>query len=74
MLKLFKTKSETDELYIVAYVDEKGKVTGFPMGGGSSTRPSIKAHEKYSSAQRSSKHFPGSVVVKAKEFEIVQLD
>lgn len=63
--------TNTNELYIVAYVNEKGNVTGFPKGGGSSTKPSIKAHDNYKSAKRSSRFFPSSKVVKASVFEVV---
>lgn len=64
----------TTELYVVARVDEDGNVTSFPLGGGSSTKPSVKAHLKYSSAKRSAAHFPGSVVVKVNGFEIAKGD
>lgn len=68
---MLKTESNTDAVYIAAYVDDQGKVTSFPMGGGSSTKPSIKAHTTYSSAKRAARYFPGAVVVKATGFEIV---
>lgn len=60
------------DLYVVAYVNEDGSVRSFPTGGGSSTRPSVKAHESYDSAKRSSRHFRGSVVVRATGFEVVK--
>lgn len=66
--------SKNNDLFVVAYVDGEGHVTGFPMGGGSSTKPSIKAHDNYKSAKRSSRFFPGSVVVKAKTFQLVNGD
>lgn len=67
----YRQVSDSNELFVVAYVNDSGEVTGFPMGGGSSTKPSIKAHEKLSSAKRSSKYFSGSKVVKVTSFEIV---
>ncbi|MEX0598868.1 MAG: hypothetical protein WD512_20460 [Candidatus Paceibacterota bacterium] len=63
--------ADANDLYIVSYVDEYGRITGFPMGGGSSTKPSIKAHDNYLSAKRSSRFFPESVVVKASDFKVV---
>jgi hypothetical protein len=60
------------ELFIVARVDKDGNVTGFPVGGGSSTNPSFRVFDKYESAKRSSKYFSGSVVVKTSSFEIVK--
>ena len=65
-------KTNTDDLYIVAYVDEYNNVINFPKGGGSSTKPSIKAHDNYDSAKRSSRFFKGSKVVKAIKFEVVE--
>ena len=70
-MQMYKCNSDSKELYIVANLDGEGNVINFPMGGGSSTKPSIKAHEKYISAKRSSRHFPRSVVVKATCFEVV---
>jgi hypothetical protein len=60
------------ELYVVAYVGAGGNITGFPKGGGSSTKPSVKAHDSYASAKRSARYFNGAVVVKATGFEIVK--
>ncbi|AMQ66727.1 type IIA topoisomerase [Bacillus phage Mgbh1] len=62
------------ELYVVADVDADGNVTGFPKGGGSSTKPSVKAHDNYTSAKRSARYFTGSVVVRTTGFEIVKED
>lgn len=64
--------SKNNDLFVVAYVNEEGNVTGFPMGGGSSTKPSIKAHDNYGSAKRSSRFFPSSVVVKVGDFSVVE--
>jgi hypothetical protein len=69
---MYNTKAESDELYIVAYVDEKGKVIGFPMGGGSSTKPSVKAHINQKSAERSAKFFSGAKVVRVTGYEVVE--
>lgn len=63
-----------NDIYVVAYVDENDTITGFPKGGGSSTKPSIKAHDKLSSAKRAARFFPGSSVVRATSFEIVKED
>jgi hypothetical protein len=69
---MFKAVSDTNAVYIVAFTDDQGNVTGFPMGGGSSTKPSIKAHETYKSAKRSANYFPKAVVVRATGFEVVE--
>jgi hypothetical protein len=71
---MYNTRTESDELYIVAYVDVNGNVTGFPKGGGSSTKPSIKAHDSYASAKRSARHFAGSKVVRVTGYEVVEDD
>jgi len=63
--------SESDDLYVVVYDNGEGEIT-FPMGGGSSTRPSIKAHPSYDSALRSSKHFKDSKVAKAIGFKVME--
>lgn len=68
---MFDTTSKNNDLFIVANVDEKGNVTNFPMGGGSSTKSSVKAHDTLSKAKRSQRFFKGSVIVKATAFEIV---
>lgn len=68
---MYKTTSKNNDLFLVANVDENGNVINFPMGGGSSTKPSIKAHDNLASAKRSLRFFPGSVVIKATQFEIV---
>ena len=65
------TKSTNNDLYIVAYVDEDGNVLNFPMGGGSSTKASVKAHDTLAKAKRSQRFFKGSVIVKATSFELV---
>jgi hypothetical protein len=68
---VYKSSSESNELFIVANVDEQGNVVNFPMGGGSSTKPSVKAHISQKSAERSRKFFPSSKVVKVTGFEVV---
>jgi hypothetical protein len=68
---MYKTNSESNDLFIVANVDEQDNVVNFPMGGGSSTKPSVKAHITQKSAERSRKFFPDSKVVKVTGFEVV---
>lgn len=68
---MFKTTSKNNEVYLIAYVDELYNVINFPMGG-SSTKPSIKAHDNLTSAKRSLRFFPRTVIVKAIHFEIVE--
>ena len=63
--------SKTNEVFLVANVNSEGEVINFPMGGGSSARPSIKAHDNLTSAKRAKRFFPNSVVVKATAFEVV---
>ncbi|PAE24038.1 hypothetical protein [Bacillus sp. 7894-2] len=58
------------ELYVLAYVNEKGEVTGFPTGGGSSTQPRIKAYDNLASAKRGKRHHTG-VIVKVTGMEVV---
>ena len=41
------------EIYVVVNVDSEGNVIGFPKGGGSSTKGTVRAFETYSAAQRS---------------------
>ncbi|OMC96229.1 hypothetical protein MKX34_23995 [Paenibacillus sp. FSL R5-0636] len=50
------------ELYVLAHVDSNGNVTGYPKGGGSSAKPSIKAHDSLSSAKRSRGHCGGTIM------------
>ncbi|WP_339811180.1 hypothetical protein MKY63_00825 [Paenibacillus sp. FSL R7-0189] len=50
------------ELYVLAHIDPNGIVTGYPKGGGSSTKPSIKAHDSLSSAKRSRGHCGGTIM------------
>ncbi|RPJ97267.1 hypothetical protein CW357_00960 [Rummeliibacillus sp. TYF005] len=64
--------SKSDEVFLIANINEHGKVINFPMGGGSSTKPSIKAHDNLKSAKRAQRFFKGSVIVKATSFEIVE--
>ncbi|WP_100406239.1 hypothetical protein [Bacillus solitudinis] len=68
---MYKSYSDTNDLYVVANVDENNNVISFPMGGGSSTKPSIKAHTNFISAKRSSKFFRNSKVVKVTSFEVI---
>jgi hypothetical protein len=68
---MYKSSSESNDLFIVANVDEHGNVVSFPMGGGSSTKPSVKAHVSQKSAERSRKFFPNSKVVKVTRFEVI---
>lgn len=63
--------SKNNEVFLVAIINSKGEVINFPMGGGSSTRPSIKAHDNLTSAKRAKRFFPNSVVVKATAFDVV---
>lgn len=65
------TKSKNSDLFIVANIDEKGNVVNFPMGGGSSTKSSVKAHYTLAKAKRSQRFFKGSVIVKVTAFEVV---
>ena len=69
---MYNVNSNSREVYIVANVDTDGNVDGFPMGGGSSTKPAIKAHPTYGAAKKASRFFPGSVVVKVLTFEVVE--
>lgn len=69
---MFNCTSKTKDVFLIANVNSEGEVISFPMGGGSSTRPSIKAHDNLTSAKRSKKFFKGAVIVKATAFEIVE--
>ena len=69
---MYKSTSEANEVYLIANVNSKGEVINFPMGGGSSTRPSIKAHDNLTSAKRAKRFFKNSVIVKATAFEVVE--
>jgi hypothetical protein len=69
---MYQHSSENADLYVLAYLNDDGEVVGYPMGGGSSTKPSIKAHTNLKSAQRSQRHFPKSRILKATEFEIIE--
>ena len=65
------------ELYVVAYVNKEGEVTGFPKGGGSSSPSYIRAFEKSEGAQRSMKRLnftkvANIEVVKVNGFEVVE--
>lgn len=68
------TKSKNSDVFIVANVDENGNVINFPMGGGSSSRASVKAHDTLGKAKRAQRFFKGSVIVKATAFEIIEGD
>ncbi|WP_079516549.1 hypothetical protein [Rossellomorea marisflavi] len=59
------------ELYVLASVNEKGEVIGFPKGGGSSTSPRIKAYDSLSSAKRGGRGHAG-VIVKVTKMEVVE--
>lgn len=69
----YKITSKTNDLYLIANLDENGNVVSYPMGGGSSTKSSIKAFDNLTSAKKSLRFFPGSVIVKANQFERVEL-
>jgi hypothetical protein len=60
-----------NELYVLATVNEKGEVTGFPKGGGSSTQPRIKAYDSLTSARRGKRGHAG-VIVKVTKMEVVE--
>jgi len=71
---MFNTTSKSDTLYLIANIDEHGNVINFPMGGGSSTRPTIKAHDNLTSAKRSLRHFKGAVIVRATGFRVFDVE
>lgn len=58
-------------LYVLASVDEEGKIESFPKGGGSSTSPRIKAYDSLDSAKRGQRHHKGAIV-EAKSLEVVE--
>lgn len=70
---MYKTTSKSNDLYLVANVDDDGNVINYPMGGGSSTKSSIKAFDNLTSAKKSLRFFPGSKIVKVTGFEKVEL-
>ena len=59
------------ELYVVVNTDADGNIVGYPMGGGSSTKPSVKAHPNLSSAKRSATYY-GAEVMKVTSGEVVE--
>lgn len=71
---MLNTNSKTNEVYLIANLDEQGNVINYPMGGGSSTKPSIKAHDNLTSAKRSLRFFKGATVIKVTDYEIVDLE
>lgn len=64
-------KSNTNELFILANVDENGQIIDFPMGGGSSTKPSLKVHDNLKSARRARGFFKNTTIIKMTAYEIV---
>lgn len=50
------------DLYVVVNTDDEGNIIGYPMGGGTSTKASIKAHPKLSSARRSASYYAANVM------------
>lgn len=59
------------ELYVLANINEKGEVIGFPKGGGSSTQPRIKAYDSLTSARRGSRYHDG-VILRVTKMEVVE--
>jgi hypothetical protein len=59
------------ELYVLATVNDKGEVIGFPKGGGSSTTPRLKAYDSLASARRGKRHHAGRIV-KITGMEVVE--
>ena len=66
-----KKDSKSTDLYILAYV-EGNEVIGFPLGGGSSTNPSLKSYDNLTAARRGKKYFPRSTIVKAVKYEVIE--
>lgn len=75
---MYNNNSKLDEVYLIANLDGKGNVVNYPnvvsypMGGGSSTNPSIKAHDNLTSAKRSLRFFKGATIIKVTGYEIVK--
>ena len=63
--------SKLPELYVVVNTDANGNVISYPMGGGSSTKASVKAHPRLSSARRSATYY-GAKVMKVTSGEVVE--
>lgn len=62
---------EIADLYVLATVDSKGNIVSYPQGGGSSTKPRIKAHDNLDSAKRSRRYNSGTII-KVTDVEIVE--
>ena len=69
---MYNNNSKSDEVYLIANLDEQGNIINCPMGGGSSTKPSIKAHDNLTSAKRSLRFFKGATIIKLTGYEIVK--
>lgn len=69
---MLKSNSKSNEVYLIANLDKEGKVINYPMGGGSSTKPSIKAHDNLTSAKRSLRFFEGASIIKVTGYETVK--
>lgn len=63
--------SQIVELYVLAYVDDNGNITGYPKGGGSSTPSSIRTYEPIGSARRG-RRFIGGNIVRVTGVEVVE--
>lgn len=59
------------ELYVLAYTDTDGNVTGFPKGGGSSTPARIKAYDTLGGARRGRSQ-SGGTIVKVTQAEAIE--
>lgn len=59
------------ELYVVVNTDSDGNIVGYPMGGGSSTKASVKAHVNLSSARRSATYY-GAKIMKVSSGEVIE--
>jgi len=63
--------SKLPELYVVVSTDSDGNIVSYPTGGGYSTKPSVKAHKKLSSARRSASYY-GAKVMRVTSGEAVE--
>jgi len=59
------------DLFVLANVNENGEVTGFPKGGGSSTKPRIKAYDSFAAARRGQRLHAG-VIVRINDAEVIE--